>query len=96
MGHTAAGNACPAVVDRIAVDTLAVDERFVADSMAAAAGMVHYVDSRVGKREEGRWVLGWHSVLALALRVVLGYECAFGKKGEDPSWRHPCSRWVIM
>ena len=75
-----------------------VDAHPVADSKAAAAaaGMVHCWDSRVGKWEEGRWVLGRHSVLALALPAVLGCECDAGTKGGDPSWQHPWARWVIV
>ena len=90
MGHIAAGSSCPAVVERIAVDTpLVVDTRLVADSQAAAAGMVRCMDSRVGKREEGRWVLRRHCVLALALPAVLDCVCDAEKKEGDPSWQRP-------
>lgn len=99
MGHFAAvGSSCLAVVERIAVDTLVVDTRVVdaprvAGSKAAAAGIVDYMDPRVGGWEEGRWAVERHSVLALALPSVLDYVCGAGKRGGDPSWRHPCSRW---
>lgn len=77
-------------VDNFVADSFVVEARLVAGSKAAAAGIVHYMDPRLGRWEEERWVER-HSVLALP--SVLDYARGAGKRGEDPSWQHPCPRW---
>ncbi len=90
----AVGNSCPAVVESIALDNFVMDGPLVAGSKAAAAaGIVHYMDPLVCRQEEGRWVVERHSVLVLALPSILDCVCGAGKRGADPSWRHPYSRW---
>ena len=81
------------MVESLAVDNLVVGARLVAGSKAAAAGIVRYLDPRLGGWEEGRRVLERHCALALALPSVLDYVCGAGKREEDPSWQHPCLRW---
>ena len=94
LGRSAAvGSTYPAVVESLAVDNLVVGARLVAGSKAAAAGIVRYLDPRLGGWEEGRRVLERHCAVALALPSVLGYVCGAGKREEDPSWQHPCLRW---
>lgn len=70
VGHSAAvGNTCPAVVERLAVDSPVLDARLVAGSKAAAAaaGMVRCMDLRLCGWEEGRRARERHCALALAL-----------------------------
>ena len=55
------------MVGSLAVDNLVVGTRLVAGSTAAAAGIVRYMDPRLGGWEEDRRVLERHWALALAL-----------------------------